>query len=456
MTAHPTPQASQGTAPVTAPRRVVMLSLHTSPLDQAGTGDAGGMNTFVDYLSRGLRESGLEVDIVTASQTVPLSAAQNPAVQTPAVQTSAVRTLPDGRRLITLSAAEDQELFGQTAELARAAAAALRTASSTGVDAVHSHYWISGVAGLQLARNLGVPLVHTMHTVAAVKRERDPHLPTDLRREAQEREIARRAAVVTANTVREAQDLARLYPEAAARIRLMRPGVDLEIFRPDGPASAPESSTPENSAPESSAEAYSPPADSADTTPHRPLRLTFAGRLQPHKGPQVAVAAVGCLRRRRPDLPLRLTIAGELSGPLPLDIAVLAEEAGISELTEQIGPLPHRQLAQLLRSSDVVLMPSYSESFGFVALEAMACATPVIAHAVGGLTELIDSGNTGVLVESLEPEAWADALEALLDSGTRTSIGSAAAGAARDYSWASTAAQALRIYSDSRDFQTGS
>lgn len=441
MTAHPTPQASQGTAPVTAPRRVVMLSLHTSPLDQAGTGDAGGMNTFVDYLSRGLRESGLEVDIVTASQTVPPSTAQTPAV----------RTLPDGRRLITLSAAEDQELFGQTAELARAAAAALRTASSTGVDAVHSHYWISGVAGLQLARNLGVPLVHTMHTVAAVKRERDPHLPTDLRREAQEREIARRAAVLTANTVREAEDLARLYPEAAARIRLMRPGVDLEIFRPDGPASAPESSTPE-----SSAEAYSPPADSVDTTPHRPLRLTFAGRLQPHKGPQVAVAAVGCLRRRRPDLPLRLTIAGELSGPLPLDIAVLSEEAGISELTEQIGPLPHRQLAQLLRSSDVVLMPSYSESFGFVALEAMACATPVIAHAVGGLTELIDSGNTGVLVESLEPEAWADALETLLDSGTRTSLGSAAAGAARDYSWASTAAQALRIYSDSRDFQTGS
>ncbi|MDO5493795.1 MAG: glycosyltransferase [Nesterenkonia sp.] len=407
--------------------RVVMLSLHTSPLAQAGAGDAGGLNTFVDYLSRSLRMQGADVDIVT---TTPRSG------RAPA--SGSTRVLEDGRRLHIIGADPARPLIDQTFESVEASVRLIMGTEGPPVDVVHSHYWISGAAGLVLAERLGSPLVHTMHTVAAVKRERDPHLPHDPRREAWEHHIARTACVTTANTGREAEDLSRLYPECADRIRLLRPGVDLSIFRPESP--------------------LGPPAeDESEPRPAPvPLRLTFAGRLQPHKGPQVAVATAGLVRRLRPDRDVTLTVAGQLSGPLPLDVAVLAEEAGVSDVLVQRGPLGHRALAELFRGSDLVLMPSYSESFGFVALEAMACGTPVAAHAVGGLTELIDDGVDGLLLESLEPDAWAHAVTRAAEPARLAEMGRAAAEAARGYSWSSTASQALSIYRASRDLHTGS
>lgn len=425
--------------------RVVMLSLHTSPLAQAGRGDAGGLNVYVNALSRALAAQGTSVDIVTTDlDGAELDGVDKDSVDadrmdfngSPAVvgrQAHAarvfVRDLGDGRRVHVLRVRsecrqEKARLLDCLEDLAERALASLRSASAEPVRTVHSHYWLSGLAGIPLAAALGADLVHTMHTIGAVKRERDPSAAEDPRRHDAELRIASTADLLTANTVRESADLQRIFGVRADRIAMVQPGTDLKVFHP-------------------------PPAPDARLAPRgsRPVRLTFAGRLQPHKGPQVAVAAVAALRRLLPEVPVTLTVAGRQSGGDAIDVRALAQQKGISEILVLTEPLPHPELADLFRVSDAVLVPSYSESFGLVALEAKACGTPVLAHNVGGLAELVDHGRSGILIDSLDPAVWAQHLaELIADRGMWAALSSRAAEIAGGFSWESTAEQAQAAY----------
>ncbi|GAB3189481.1 glycosyltransferase [Nesterenkonia suensis] len=389
--------------------RIVMVSLHTSPLAQAGAGDAGGLNVYVNALSRALRSAGVCIDLVTTGD-----------------QPDHVRELADGRRVHQLQVGgggDKNSLVDQADSLAARALRSLTAVDPAPVTTVHSHYWISGLAGMTMARRLRAPLVHTMHTIGAIKQECDPRTAEDPRRDAAEARIARAAGMLTANTTGERDDLVRLFGVPPSGVALVRPGVDLSTFYP-----------PSGEDPRGRLEG-------------RPLRLTFAGRLQPHKGPQVAVAALGELRRTMPDTPVELTVAGRQSGQDALDIAELAAAHGVEDLVRTTEPLPHPQLASLFRESDAVLMPSYSESFGLVALEAMACGTPVLAHDVGGLSELVRHRRTGRLVESLDPAAWAEEMRWLVlhrRAWSRYSV--TAAALAEEYSWAATATAGRRLY----------
>lgn len=417
--------------PAAAARRVAMLSLHTSPLAQAGRGDAGGLNVYVNALSAALAAQGVEVDIITTDLDDQFG-------HSGTSDDDVMRVLPDGRRIHILGVRrtcqqDKSRLLECIEDLARRSVKSLLEASAREVDVIHSHYWISGLAGIEAVdrlcrtQHLRPDLVHTMHTIGAVKRELDPQAIDDPRRDDAEQQIANAATLLTANTRREAQDLHRHFTINADRIRLVQPGADLSVFYP------PQAPAPRHQGAESSAQ--------------RPLKLTFAGRLQPHKGPHVAVAAVGRLRAQHPQIPIQLTIAGRQSGADAVDIPALVEEAGIADVVYLTEPLPHPELAQLLRSSDAVVMPSYSESFGLVALEAMACGTPVLAHAVGGLAELIRHGETGLLLETLDPEDWADAVEYVAKNRSVWSRYSAsAADWAHQFSWHSTAEQAIAAY----------
>jgi D-inositol-3-phosphate glycosyltransferase len=409
-----------------AARRVVMLSLHTSPLAQAGTGDAGGLNVYVNQLAHALADRGTTVDIVTTD----LDEVSAPGYALPPGHTEDRMSVLHPRlrvhvlRVCQRCREDKSRLLRCIEDLSERALASLARADSQPVDVVHSHYWISGLAGIRVAASLRAELVHTMHTIGAVKKERDPDSTEDPHRHRAEQQIALAASVLTANTRREASDLQRIFDVPVDRIAMVQPGTALGTFHP------PIGMDPRNQPPTL-----------------RTLRLTFAGRLQPHKGPQVALAAVGRLRARLPHLSIELTVAGRQSGLDGVDIAALAEEAGISDILVIKKPLPHPDLAELFRTSDALLVPSYSESFGLVALEAKACGTPVLAHNVGGLAELVDPGVTGVLIDTLDPEDWASALEELVSDWQRwKAFSRAAAELARSYSWDSTALQALQAY----------
>ena len=405
----PSPAATKLPCGGSSALRVVMVSLHTSPLAQAGAGDAGGLNVYVNALSRALGAAGVCVDLITTGE-----------------RPDHMHVLPDGRRVHQLQVPREDDknsLVDHVDSLTRRALESLDAVDGRPVSSLHSHYWISGLAGLQMAERLQVPLVHTMHTIAAVKQECDPQAQEDPRRDAAETRIARSAERLTANTARELEDLVRLFGVDRSRISLVRPGVDLSVFHP-----------PEGTDPRLSLD-------------DRPLRLTFAGRLQHHKGPQVGVEALGLFRRMMPEQDVELTVAGQQSGADVVDLANLARRHGVSDAVHTVAPLPHAKLAELFRRSDAVMMPSYSESFGLVALEAMACGTPVLAHDVGGLSELVRHRRTGLLVDSLEPAAWAEQIRWLvLHRQAWARYSSTGAALAGEYSWAATAASSRGIY----------
>lgn len=406
--------------------RVVMLSLHTSPLAQAGTGDAGGLNVYVNALSHALAARGTMVDIITTD----LDGHDDAAGPSGQLTADHVRTLHSGLRVHVLRVCsrcreEKSRLVECLHDLAERALTSIRAIDATPVDVVHSHYWISGLAAITVAEDLNAPLVHTMHTIGEVKQERDPGSAEDPRRHAAEQLIAGKASALTANTLSEAADIQRIFNVPPSAVMLVQPGTELEVFYP--PAD---------------------PDPRCQSPANRTLQLTFAGRLQPHKGPQIAVAAVGKLRQLLPEQPIQLTVAGRQSGPDSVDIQALAAEEGVADVVVLEKPLPHTELAELFRRSDAVLVPSYSESFGLVALEAKACGAPVLAHNVGGLAELVDHQSTGLLIDSLDPMEWARALQQLvLHWESWCSYSTAAAQLARRYSWDCTAAQALTAYS---------
>lgn len=410
------------------PARVAMLSVHTSPLEQPGTGDAGGLNVYVVEVARQLARRGVEVEIFTRTTTADL----DPVVElAPGVLVRHVTAGP-------YEGLGKEDLPGQ---LCAFAAGVMRTAAHAPeghYDLVHSHYWLSGQVGWLAHDRWQVPLVHTMHTMARVKNAHlaDGDAPEPSGREIGEAQVVEAADRLVANTDEEARDLVSLYGADPERVVVVPPGVDLTTFGPgDQRAARAEVGLPEDA-----------------------KVLLFVGRIQPLKAPEVLVAAAAELLARHPEWRGQLVVA-VLGGPSgsglahPHSLEELAGRLGIAPLVRFVEPVPRPELVRWYRAADLVAVPSHSESFGLVAVEAQACGTPVVAASVGGLPTAV--GDAGVLVDGHDPRRWADSLEALLlDPARRAELSARAVSHAAGFGWDRTADRLLEVYMEARRERT--
>ncbi len=409
-------------ASIRVPRRVVTLSMHTSPLEQPGTGDAGGMNVYIVEVSRRLAEAGAEVEIFTRAT----SSEQPPCAElAPGVTVRHVMAGPyEGLAKQDLPA----QLCAFTSGVLRAEAAR----PPGWYDLLHSHYWLSGQAGWLAKDRWGVPLVHTPHTLAKVKNlllaegdSPEPHT-----RVIGEEQVVAEADWLVANTTAEAVELTELYQADPGRVAVVEPGADLDRFSP-GPMAA-------------ARREFGLPVDGHV--------LLFVGRIQPLKAPDLLVRAFASLRARDPDLAARTTVVvcGGPSGTgleRPTHLAELAGALGVGGSVRFLPPQPGDRLAQLYRAADVLCVPSHNESFGLVALEAQACGTPVVAASVGGLVTAVADGESGILVESHCDEEWAAVLDKLLsDASLRSRLSAGAVRHAQNFSWDRTVRGLLAVY----------
>ena len=398
-------------------KRVAFLSLHTSPMEQPGSGDAGGMNVYIRGLASALAEIGVEVEIFTRS-----TDAGQPAVEHPDPGVCVHNVFAGPPRKVPKEELPEL-LHSMVAEIER-----IRERQPHGrYDLIHSHYWVSGVAGLELSELWDVPLVHTMHTMAKVKNLllQSGEKPEPRRREVGEHRIVDGATRLIANTSAEAAELVSHYDADFEHIDVAPPGVDLSVFTP----------------------AFRSRSRAAKGIAPGAFHLLFAGRIQRLKGPQILLKAAALLRERRPDIDLKVTILGALSGAKDFNLKSLVTAAGMDDVVTHHPPVAPRELAAWFRAADVVVMPSYSESFGLVALEAQACGTPVVATRVGGLSRAVFDARTGLLVDGHKATDWADVLEALYDDpATREDMGRAASLHAQNSGWQRTAAITLESY----------
>jgi D-inositol-3-phosphate glycosyltransferase len=404
------------------PQRIATISVHTSPLEQPGTGDAGGLNVYVVEVAKLMAARGVEVDIFTraVSRDAPSIAEIVPGVL--------VRHVPAGPF-------EDLDKADLPAQLCHFTFEVLRTEAAYApgrYDIVHGHYWLSGHVGAVAKERWGVPLVQSMHTLGKVKNaalaDGDAAEPSmRLRGEA---DVVAAADRLVANTDEEARQLAALYGADPAKIWTVNPGVDLSVFRP-GPAA-------------DARHRLGLPADGNV--------VVFAGRVQPLKAPDVVLRAAAALARDEPALARSLTIAF-IGGPSgtgladPDQLTELAHSLGIADLVRLEPPCPQAELAAWYRAATVVMVPSYSESFGLVAVEAQACGTPVIAASVGGLRTAVHDGVSGILIDGHDPAAYARALRDLFASpGLREDLARGAVAHASRFGWGVTVDRLLTVY----------
>jgi D-inositol-3-phosphate glycosyltransferase len=399
------------------PRRVAVLSVHTSPLDQPGTGDAGGLNVYVVETAKRLAERGVEVEVFTRATRSDLPPVLSMA---PGVT---VRHLTAG----PYEGLSKEDLPAQLCALSRGVLHVEAQHEPGYFDVVHSHYWLSGQVGWLATERWDVPLVHTAHTLAKVKNLAlaEGDTPEPLRRVVGEQQVVDAADLLVANTAQEARDLVQLYGAECDRVVTVAPGVDLEHFRP-GEASG---------------------ARTRLGVPPDAVLLLFVGRLQPLKAPDVLLRAAHRLLEQEPALRDRLLVA-VLGGPSgagcshPAQLGELAGTLGVPVRFEP--PADPALLRDWYLAADLVAVPSHNESFGLVALEAQACGTPVVATRVGGLTTTVHDGASGVLVDGHSTDAWAGALSRALRDRRRLSAG--AVRHAAGFSWDRTADGLLAAY----------
>jgi D-inositol-3-phosphate glycosyltransferase len=399
--------------------RIAVLMVHTSPLEQPGIGDAGGMNIYVVESAQRMAAMGLSVDIFTR-RTDP--AAESIIEISPGVR---VRHFDCGHGWLT-----KEQLPTHIAGLSREF---LRIMKEENYDVIHSHYWISGKVAMPAAKEFGIPLVHTMHTMARVKNMNlaEGEVPEPMIRVQGETQVVAAADALIANTDAEAASLVSLYDACPDNVHVVTPGVDLYTFTPGLGRSA---------------------SRTVIDMPQEGLVVSFVGRIQPHKGPEVLIRATSELVKHSPLLRSKLivNIIGGASGANTEEVDRLRELSswlGIQDVVRFSPPVPRADLVQWYRASDLVVVPSYSESFGLVALEAQACGTPIVATAVGGLRTAVADGISGVLVDGHDPKAWSSVIARLLqEPQRRVLLSMGAIEHASHFGWDATARGTLDIY----------
>ncbi len=385
--------------------RVAVLSYHTSPLAQPGTGDGGGMNVYVRELASGLARLGHRVEVFTRREDPRQSEVVEvePGFSVHHVTAGPARPLARGEFLEHVGA------FGD------AVVAAFRCGGSP--DVIHANYWLSGLTGHRLKHALDVPLVMTFHTLERVKAEQ--FLAESQERAEQEASIFGCADAVLASCDVEAEQLIRLYGADPSRVHVVPLGVEHAFFAPG----------------------HRPQARRALGLDVAGRLLLYVGRLQALKGVDLALETV--IEQRRRGRAARLAIVGGPSGSDGREtLAALhrrVEQAGVIEAVSFVAPQSHQLLSTWMRAADVTLVPSRSESFGLVALESSACGTPVVASAVGGLTTLVTPGRNGVLLTGRDPAEWSEAVDWVADEGRATTLSTGAVLEARPYTWRAAA-----------------
>ena len=402
--------------------KIATLMVHTSPLDQAGVGDAGGMNVYVVETAKKMAQAGVSVDIFTRANkpNLPESVEIAEGVN--------VKHLVAG----PFEGLSKEELPSQLGALTSAFLNHQKKLPSNYYSLLHSHYWISGQLGWMVSEATSIPLIHTMHTTAKVKNlnlaageKPEPHT-----RAIGEEQVVQAATGLIANTDAEAASLVSLYEACPDRVFVVAPGVDLQTFSPgDGKAAA---RNRLNIAPDA-------------------IMLTFVGRVQPHKGPDVLLKAAAEMVMHTPHLRAKLAVViiGGASGSVnELEkIKSLARFLKIEDITHFIEPASREVLPDWYRASDLVCVPSYSESFGLVALEAQACGTPVVATAIGGLRTAVSDGISGSLVDGHDPKAWSAVISRLImEPQRRLLLGMNAVEHASHFGWEGTARKTLDVY----------
>jgi D-inositol-3-phosphate glycosyltransferase len=403
--------------------RIAQLMMHTSPLEQTGVRDAGGMNVYVVETAKRLAKSGIVVDIFTRATSDSLP----PRVEiAPGVEVHHITAGP-------YEGLTKEELPSQMCTMASELLRVEANHPRGYYDLIHSHYWISGQVGLLAADRWKVPLVHTMHTMAKVKNLAlaDHDQPEPAARAIGEEQIVAGATALIANTDAEAANLVSLYNACPDRVHVVTPGVDLDHFAPGGGRRE---------------------ARVQLGLDKESLILAFVGRIQPHKGPDVLISAAAEMIKHNPIMKskLQILIIGGVSGGTGDELSrlqALARFLGVHERVKFISPVSRGELPHWYRAADLVCVPSYSESFGLVALEAQACGTPVVAAAVGGLRTAVADGFSGSLVDGHDSRSWSAILTRLLqEPQRRVALSMGALQHARRFGWETTARGTIDIY----------
>ena len=400
-------------APTAPARRVAMLSMHTSPLAPLGGRETGGMNVYVRAVSAALARRGVRVDVFTRRA--------DPAPPE-------VEPMAPGVRLVHVPAGpaarvEKEEMAGYADDFADGV---LAFAAREGArpDLVHSHYWLSAVAGRRLAREWDAPHAAMFHTLAGVKlavgySEREPAARVEA-----ERALVHAVDRVVVATDHERRMLGELHGVPSGRVAVIPPGLDRERFHPRDRAAA-----------------------RAELGIDASARIVLAaGRIERPKGLDVLIEAIGAMRDREG---VRLLVIGgdERAAAEVARLRGIAADAGVADRVRFVGAVRHGRIATYYSAADVVVMPSSYESFGLVAAEAMACGVPVVASRVGGLASTVADGRTGYLIPWRAPELFAAKLDLLLaDEALRRRLGANAAEAMRVYDWDAVAAQLDDLY----------
>ncbi len=385
--------------------RLAVISYHTSPLAQPGTGDGGGMNVYVRELSSALARLGHDVDVYTRRDNLQV---RDAVLVEPGFRVHHVTAGP-------AAPLERSELPLYVREFTDSVATAFRCTGTP--DAIHANYWLSGLAGHRLKHELNIPLIMTFHTLERVKAETFEAESEE--RAHQEAAIFACADAVLASCEVEAEQFVRFYDATPSRVHIVPLGVQHAFFAPG----------------------HRPQARRALGIDPQATMLLFVGRLQALKGVDLALETLIEMRSRG-----RNALLAIVGGPSGSDgratLAGLHErvrDAGVIEYVSFVAPQAHQLLSTWMRAADVTLVPSRSESFGLVALESSACGTPVVASEVGGLMTLIEPGVNGFLIFERDPVAWADAVDVVVDPEHATAMSTGAVLLARRYTWRSAA-----------------
>ena len=395
--------------------RIAEISVHGCPIRSLGGKDTGGMNVYVRQLSRELGKLGVEVDIFTRWH--------DP-------QEPQVVGIVERVRLIHIAAAEQEDtpktdIYSCLPEFLHNLRR-FQEKEGTVYELLHSHYWLSVCAAERLKAQLGIPHVATFHTLGEVKnRARAAEMEPVLRLEVEKKAVPIADALI-AFTAEEKDNLISIYGAQPEKVKVIPCGVDTDLFRPMDKGKA----------------------RSELGLPNSSQILLFAGRIQPFKGIDILLRAVARLLDNRE---LHLFIIGgdsESDGEVTR-LRTLSAELGIDGKVTFCGAMEHGEMPLFYGAADICVVPSYHESFGLVALEALACGIPVVASRVGGLATIIKDGETGYLIDELSPEAFAQRLELLLgDEKLKRRMGDAAHLSVMKYEWSMVARQVLNVYEE--------